>query len=83
MTNNSISPECQQMIDLIKSTISKAREMVMVSNQRALIAESQLTQHQKTQEQRIRDAYQSGQSSVTGTNEGNPEGGTKLVLNVN
>lgn len=82
MTNNSISPECKQMIDLIKSTFSKAREMVTVSDQRALIAENQLTQHQKTQEQRMKDAYQSGKiSAFQGSDtDSNPEGGPKLAL---
>lgn len=83
MTDNNISPEAQSMVDLIAAAFAQTREKLIVSEQRASIAENQLVNHQRNQEAQVRSAYQSGQASMMGTNEGNPEGGTKLVLNVN
>jgi hypothetical protein len=83
MTDNNISPEAQNMIDLMEAAFAQARERLIVSEQRASIAENQLANHQRNQQAQVRSAYQSGQASMIGTNEGNPEGGTKLVLNVN
>ena len=83
MTDNDISPETKSMVELINATFSQIRERLTVAEQRASIAENQLVNHQRNQEVQVRAAYQSGQASMMGTNEGNPEGGTKLVLNTN
>ena len=85
MPNNNISPECKKIVDIIDAAFSKAREMMSVSGQRSLIAEGQLSQYQRTQEQRMKEAYQTGRNSVLqGSNtDSNPEGGPKLVLNTN
>lgn len=83
MTDNNISPETQSMVDLINDFFVKTKERLTVAEQRAAIAENQLANHQRNQEQQVRAAYQSGRSSLMNEDNGNPEGGTKLVLNVN